>query len=97
MKLSPKLLPLSSPPVPGITYIKPFASKLRDIRHHAQHRLRAPVHRLRLHVAEPHLQVRRKIVTRQLQHCHIPATVQVQRVHYWHRRYQGSEIKLISF
>lgn len=70
------------------TYIKPLAPELRNIRYDAQHCLGTAVHRLGLDVAEPDLQVRRKIVTTQLQHRHITASVQIQRIDYGDRGHQ---------
>lgn len=60
---------------------QPLASKLRNVRHDAQHRFLTTIHSLGLDVAEPHLQRRRKVIARQFQHRHVPSAVQMQRMH----------------
>ena len=62
----------------GLPHPLPAALELRDVGDDAEHGLLAAVHRLGLHVAEPHLQVRREVVARQLEHRHVPAAVQLQ-------------------
>lgn len=50
----------------GLSHPKPFTAELGNLGHHAKQRLRAAVHGLRLHIAEPHLQMRRKVVATEL-------------------------------
>lgn len=59
----------------GLSYPQPIAPERRYVGHYSQHALLAPVHGLGLDVAEPYLQMWRKIFAGQLKHGHVAATV----------------------
>ena len=65
----------------------PAFAELGDVRHDAEHTLRAPVHRLRLDVSEPDAEVRVEALAGELQHGDVPATVEVEVVHEGHGRH----------
>ena len=58
----------------------PSATEGGDVRHDAEHAFLAPIHRLRLHVAEPDLEVGGEALAGQLQHRHVAAAVEVEGV-----------------
>ena len=64
----------------GLTDPLPALSELGDVRDYTEHALLTPVHRLRLHVAEPDLQVGSEAFAGQLQHSHVSTTIEVERV-----------------
>lgn len=74
------------------THPSPVALKVTDIWNDTQQSLRTPIHRLGSNVAKPHSQLWREIITGQLQHSHISAAVQIQRIDDWHWRYGRPEI-----
>ena len=59
----------------------PAFAELRDVGDDAEHTLRAPVHRLRLHVSEPDPEVRVEALAGELEHGNVPAPVEVEVVH----------------
>ena len=70
----------------GLPHPLPPASELGDVRYDAEHAFLTPVHRLRLHVSKPDLQVGGETLARQLQHGHVAAAVKIKGVDEGHGR-----------
>ena len=64
----------------GLPHPLPALPEGGDVRHHAQHALLTPEHRLRLHIAEPDLEVGSEALPGELQHGHVAAAVEVEAV-----------------